>query len=218
MRRVQRVSPLPNHAFDKCQLRQPDSRSDGSTPPRWLRGARRGAAALSQASGAGHVATSRKHQMRCRALTWLSTNRWTAFRAPRGRQVPASRAGARPRHPRACRTGGRAEARVLAGSTVRDAECRSWFAWPVSSRSPSLPKARPTSSLPLPRAAGQSASNRRTMAVGELRPPLARAAVIQRAVALIDDGRRRWSMASTCRYFCRYLRVSCWANPLNCRM
>ena len=65
------------------------------------------------------------------------------------------------------------------------------FAWLVSSRSPSLPKARPTSSLPLPRAAGQSASNRRTMAVGELRPPLARAAVMQRAVAVIDDGRRR---------------------------
>jgi hypothetical protein len=34
-----------------------------------------GAAALSQASGAGHAATSRKHRMRYRALTWLSTNR-----------------------------------------------------------------------------------------------------------------------------------------------
>jgi tRNA A37 threonylcarbamoyladenosine synthetase subunit TsaC/SUA5/YrdC len=33
------------------------------------------AAAVSRASGAGHAATSRKHQMRCRALTSLSTNR-----------------------------------------------------------------------------------------------------------------------------------------------
>src|SRR5262245_22189685 len=38
---------------------------------------RRGAAALSQASGAGRAATSRKHRMRSRALIWLSTSRPT---------------------------------------------------------------------------------------------------------------------------------------------
>src|SRR6516165_3798610 len=32
MRRVQRVSPLPNRAFDKSQLRQPDFRSNDSAP------------------------------------------------------------------------------------------------------------------------------------------------------------------------------------------
>src|SRR5262249_25405489 len=34
MRRVQRVSPLPNRAFDKSQLRQPDFRSNDSAPSR----------------------------------------------------------------------------------------------------------------------------------------------------------------------------------------
>jgi hypothetical protein len=50
MRRVRSASPLPSRAFDKSRLRQPDFRSDDSASPRWLRGARRGAAALSQAS------------------------------------------------------------------------------------------------------------------------------------------------------------------------
>jgi hypothetical protein len=34
MRRVLRVSPLPNCAFDKSRLRQLGFRLDGSTPPR----------------------------------------------------------------------------------------------------------------------------------------------------------------------------------------
>jgi hypothetical protein len=34
MRRVRRVSSLPNRAFDKSRLRQLGFRSDGSTPPR----------------------------------------------------------------------------------------------------------------------------------------------------------------------------------------
>ena len=60
----------------------PDFRSDGSTPPRRLRGARRGAAALSQASGAGHAATTWKHRMRCRALTLLSSTAKRRSRSP----------------------------------------------------------------------------------------------------------------------------------------
>jgi hypothetical protein len=35
MRRVLRVSPLPNRAFDRSRLRQPDLRSNDSAPPRW---------------------------------------------------------------------------------------------------------------------------------------------------------------------------------------
>ena len=57
MRRVRGVSPLPNRAFDKFRPRQRGFRSDDSAPTRWLRGARRGAAALSRASSAGHAAT-----------------------------------------------------------------------------------------------------------------------------------------------------------------
>ena len=38
--------------------------------------AHQGAATPSRGSGAGHAATSRRHRMRCRGLTWISTSRY----------------------------------------------------------------------------------------------------------------------------------------------
>jgi len=47
-------------------------------------------------AGAGHAATSRKHQMRCRAMSWLSTQSRKRVPCSPGKTMPASRAGVRP--------------------------------------------------------------------------------------------------------------------------
>jgi hypothetical protein len=88
---------------------------------------------------------------------------------------------------------------------------RSWFAWLVSSRSPSLPKVRPTSSPPLPRAAGRSASidgrwHQRDGQLGARRCPVDRDAALASLIEIrglrsepILPGRARASPRSACR-------------------
>jgi hypothetical protein len=189
MRRVRRVSPLPNLVpLINPDLRELSFRSDGSTPPRWLRGARRGAVALSRGSGAGHAATSRKHRMRCRALTLLfdqplkgvprspgktsaSFARWcapgTSPGLSDGRACRSSRAGwlngTRCGVPFLVRVAGIVQVAKSSESSAHVIPATSSRRWPVS-------------------------INRRTMARRGASPRLARAAVIQRAVVLSMRG------------------------------